>query len=143
MDIAEFVSRCLTCQEVKAEHKCPGGLLQPLPIPEWKWEHITMDFVVGLPKTRRGSDAIWVIVDRLTKTAHFIPIRTTDSIDKLCQKYLTKILRLHGTPVSIIFDRDPRFVFCFWTSFQKALGTKLSLSTAFHPQTDGQSERTI
>ena len=142
-DIAAFVSRCLTCQQVKAEHKHPGGLLQPLPVPEWKWEHITMDFVVGLPRSRRGNDAIWVIVDRLTKSAHFISIKVTDTVDKLCQRYLNEILRLHGAPVSIISDRDPRFISRFWTSFQKALGTKLSLSTAFHPQTDGQSERTI
>ncbi|MGI4568735.1 integrase catalytic domain-containing protein, partial [Klebsiella pneumoniae] len=102
-----------------------------------------MDFVVGLPRSRKGSDAIWVIVDRLTKSAHFIPIRITDKVDKLCQLYLDEILRLHGTPVSIISDRDPRFISRFWATFQKALGTKLSLSTAFHPQTDGQSERTI
>lgn len=77
-DIAEYVSKCLTCQQVKAEHQRPAGTLQPLPIPEWKWDHITMDFVTGLPRSHKGNDAIWVIVDRLTKVAHFLPIKMTD-----------------------------------------------------------------
>ena len=142
-DIADFVSKCLVCQQVKAEHQRPGGLLQPLPIPEWKWEHITMDFVSGLPKARSGHDAIWVIVDRLTKSSHFLAIRMTDSLDKLARMYVREIVRLHGVPVTVVSDRDPRFTSRFWNSFQQAMGTKLSLSTAFHPQTDGQSERTI
>ncbi|KAL0431629.1 UNVERIFIED_CONTAM: Transposon Tf2-12 polyprotein [Sesamum radiatum] len=113
-DVAEFVAKCMTCQQVKAEHQAPAGKLRPLSIPEWKWEKITMDFVVGLPHTFRKHDAIWVIVDRLTKSAHFLPIRQRSSI-----------------------------YFTFLGSLQKALGTKLHFSTAFHPQTDGQSERTI
>ena len=76
-DVADYVSKCLTCQQVKAEHRHPAGLLQSLPIPEWKWEHVTMDFVVGLPRTQQGNDAVWVIVDRLTKSAHFLPIKIT------------------------------------------------------------------
>ena len=84
-DIADFIARCLVCQQVKAEHQRLVGLLQRIPIPEWKWDHITMDFVVGLPRTRRGHDAIWVIVDRLTKSAHFIAIRKTDSLDRLVE----------------------------------------------------------
>ena len=142
-DITEFVSRCLTCQQVKAEHQKPAGLLQSLPIPQWKWERITMDFVVGLPRCRSGHDMIWVIVDRLSKSAHFLPIRNTDSLDRLAQLYVREIIRLHGTPVSIVSVRDPRFTSRFWPSLQNALGTKLHFSTAFHPQTDGQSERTI
>ena len=142
-DIAEFVSRCLTCQQVKAEHQKPAGLLQSLPIPQWKWERITIDFVVGLPRCRNGHDTIWVIVDRLTKSAHFLPIKNSDSLDKLAQLYVREIIRLHGTPVSIVSDRDPRFTSRFWPSLQNALGTKLHFSTAFHPQTNGQSERTI
>ena len=109
-DIAEFVSRCLTCQQVKAEHQKPVGLLQSLPIPQWKLERITMDFVVGLPRCRSGRDTIWVIVDRLTKSAHFLPIRNSDSLDKLAQLYAREIIRLHGTLVSIVSDRDPRFI---------------------------------
>ena len=141
--IAEFVARCLVCQQVKAEHQHPAGLLQALPILEWKWEHITMDFVVGLPRTQQGHDAIWVIVDRLTKSAHFLPVKVSYSLDKLAEVYIREVVRLHGVPFSIVSDRDPRFTSRFWPSLQHALGTKLKFSTAFHPQTDGQSERTI
>ena len=102
-----------------------------------------MDFVVGLPRCRSGHDTILVIVDRLTKSAHFLPIRNSYSLDKLAQLYVREIIRPHGTPVSIVSDRDPRFTSRFWPSLQNALGTKLHFSTAFHPQTDGQSERTI
>ncbi|KAL0293289.1 UNVERIFIED_CONTAM: Transposon Ty3-I Gag-Pol polyprotein [Sesamum calycinum] len=142
-DVAEFVAKCMTCQQVKAEHQAPAGKLRPLSISEWKWEKITMDFVVGLPRTLRKHDAIWVIVDRLTKSAHFLPIRLGNSLDKLVELYVSEIVRLHGVPVSIVSDRDPRFTSCFWESLQGALGTKLHFSTAFHPQTDGQSERMI
>ena len=117
-DIAEFVARCLICQQVKAEHKKPSGTLQPLPIPEWKWEHITMDFVVGLPRTRAGFDAIWVIVDRLTKSAHFLPVRTKFSLDRLAEIYINEIVRLHGVPVSIVSDRDPRLNLDFGQNFR-------------------------
>ena len=142
-DVANFVSKCLTCQQVKAEHQRPAGELQPLPVAEWKWENVTMDFVTGLPRSPRGHDAVWVIVDRLTKTAHFLPIRVTDSIEALSRLYIREIIRLHGIPVSIVSDRDPRFTARFWQGLQSALGTKLLFSTAYHPQTDGQSERTI
>ena len=142
-EIAHFVEQCLTCQQVKMEHQRPSGLLQPLLIPEWKWENISMDFVCGLPRTSKNHDAIWVVVDRLTKSAHFIPIRMNYSLDKLVELYVNEIVRLHGVPVSIVSDRDPRFTSRFWGSLQKALGTKLNFSTAFHPQTDEQSERTI
>ena len=100
--IALYVATCLTCQKVKAERHRPYGTLQPLPVPEWKWERITMDFVTGLPSTPKGMDAIWVIVDRLTKTAHFIPIKTKFSMAKLAQLYMDNIVRLHGVPVSIV-----------------------------------------
>ena len=102
-----------------------------------------MDFMTGLPWTQRQHDAIWVIVDRLTKSAHFLPINVEDSLEKLAQLYVDEIVRLHGVPVSIVSDRDPRFTSRFWPSLQTALGTRLHFSTAFHPQTDGQSERTI
>lgn len=140
-DVAEFVARCLTCQQINAEQQKPSGLLQPLPIAEWKWEHVSMDFVVGLPKSGTGHDAIWVIVDRLTKSAHFIPYCMTYTTERLCQIYLQEVVRLHGVPVSIVSDRDPRFTSKFWSSFQKAFGTSLNLSTAYHPETDGQTER--
>ena len=142
-DIAQFVAQCLVCQQVKAEHQRPAGFLQPLSIPEWKWEHITMDFVTGLPRTLGRNNAIWVIVDRLTKSAHFLPMKVNFSMDRLASLYIKEIVRMHGVPVSIVSDRDPRFTSRFWHSLQKALGTKLSFSTAFYPQTDGQSERVI
>jgi len=142
-DIAEYVARCLTCQQVKAEHQKPGGLLQPLPIPIWKWEHITMDFVVGMPRSLKHHDAIWVVVDRLTKSAHFLPLRTSYNAEQLAELYIKEIMRLHGVPLSIVSDRDTKFASQFWHAFQTAMGTELNLSTAFHPQTDGQSERTI
>ena len=141
--VGDFVRRCLTCQQVKAEHQRPAGLLQPLEIAEWKWEHITMDFVTHLPRTSRKHDAIWVIVDRLTKSAHFLAVRMTFTLEEFCRLYIRDIVRLHGVPVSIVSDRDPRFTAQFWKSFQKAMGTQLSMSTTFHPQTDGQLERTI
>ena len=102
-----------------------------------------MDFMIGLPHTFQKHDAVWVITDRLTKSAHFLPIQTSDSLDKLASLYIAEIVRLHGVPLSIVSDRDPRFTLHFWDSLQKALGTKLHFSTAFHPQTDGQLERTI
>ena len=102
-----------------------------------------MDFVTHLPRTPRRHDVVWVIVDRLTKSAHFLAVRMTFTLDELCRLYIREIVWLHGVPVSIVSDRDPRFTTCFWKSFQKAMGTQLMMSTAFHPQTDGQSERTI
>ncbi|GJW44852.1 putative reverse transcriptase domain-containing protein [Tanacetum coccineum] len=142
-DIATYVSKCLTCARVKAEHQRPSGLLVQPAIPEWKWDNITMDFITKLPKSSQGFDTIWVIVDRLTKSAHFLPIRENDPLDKLARLYLNRIVARHGIPVSIICDRDGRFTSNFWKSFQKALGTDISMSTAYHPETDGQSERTI
>ncbi|KAA0037490.1 retrotransposon protein, putative, Ty3-gypsy subclass [Cucumis melo var. makuwa] len=121
----------------------PGGFLNPLPVPEWKWEHITMDFLFRLPRTFSGHDGIWVIVDRLTKTAQFIPIKATSTLDQLARLYVDKIVSQYEVPVSIVSDRDPRFTFKFWPSLQKAMRTGLKFSTSFHPQTDGQSERTI
>ncbi|GJS85621.1 putative reverse transcriptase domain-containing protein [Tanacetum coccineum] len=115
-EIATYVSKCLTCAKVKAEHQKPSGLLVQPEIPQWKWEKITMDFVTKLPKVSTGQDTIWVIVDQLTKSAHFLPMKETDSIKKLTRQYLKEV---------------------------EALGTQLDMSTAYHPQTDGQSERTI
>ena len=117
---------------MKDEHQRLAGSLQPLSIPEWKWEHITMDFVTGLPRTLGGNNAIWVIVDRLTKSAHFLPMKVNFSMDRLASLYIKEIVRMHGVPVSIVSDRDPRFTSRFWHSLQKALGTKLSFSTNFH-----------
>nr|GFA80337.1 reverse transcriptase domain-containing protein [Tanacetum cinerariifolium] len=119
-----------------------GMLVQPA-IPVWKWDNITMDFVTKLPKSSKGLDTIWVIVDRLTKSAYFLPIRENDPMDKLARLYLDRIVTRQGTPISIIYDCDGRFTSNFWKIFQIALGTNLDMSTAYHPETDGQSEITI
>ncbi|GJW13873.1 reverse transcriptase domain-containing protein [Tanacetum coccineum] len=142
-DIPTYVSKCLTCSKVKAEHQRPSGLLQQPEIPEWKWDKITMDFITKLPRSKSGHDAIWVIVDRLTKSAHFLAIREDYSTEKLAKIYVDEIVERHEVPVSIILDRDGRFTSRCWQTVQKALGTRLDMSTAYHPQTDGQSERTI
>ena len=102
-----------------------------------------MDFVIGLPATQKGHNGVWVIVDGLTKTAHFLPFNTNWSVAKLVRYYVREIVRLHGVPASIVSDRDARFTSRFWQSFQEAMGTELQMSSAYHPQTDGQSERTI
>jgi hypothetical protein len=122
-DIAQFVARCLTCQQVKIEHQRPSGLLQLLSIPQWKWEQISMDFVSGLPRTRRDHDSIWVIVDRLTKSAHFLAVKTTYSLSRLARLFVDEIVRLHGAPISILSDRDPRFTSRFWPRLHQAMGT--------------------
>ncbi|KAL0544475.1 hypothetical protein IC582_019591 [Cucumis melo] len=140
-EVAEFVSRCLVCQQVKAPRQKPAGLLQPLSIPEWKWENVSMDFITRLPRTLRGFTVIWVVVDRLTKSAHFVPGKSTYTASKWAQLYMYEIVRLHGVPVSIVSDRDARFTSKFWKGLQTAMGTRLDFSTAFHPQTDGQTER--
>ena len=142
-EITEYASRCLTYQEAKAEHQRPARLLQSLQIPEWKWEHITIDFVVGLLATQKGHNGVWVVVDRLTKTAHFLPFNIKWSVAQLARYYVREVVRLHGVPASIVSDRDARFTSRFWQSFQEAMGTELQMSSAYHPQTDGQSERTI
>ncbi|GJV50349.1 putative reverse transcriptase domain-containing protein [Tanacetum coccineum] len=120
-DIAEYVNRCLTCSKIKAEHQKPSGFLQQPEIPEWKWEKITMEFVTKLPKSSSGHDTIWT--------------------EKLAKIYTNEIVTRHGVPVSIISDRDGRFTSHLWQAFQKALGTRLDMSTAYHSQTDGQMVR--
>ncbi|GJZ62706.1 putative nucleotidyltransferase, ribonuclease H [Tanacetum coccineum] len=142
-DIAVYVSRCLTCLKVKAKHQRPSGLVQQPEIPEWKWEGITMDFVTKLPRTSSGHDTIWVIVDRLTKSAHFLLMREDYKMDRLARLYLNEIVARHGVLILIIADCDSRFTSRFWQSIQEALGTRLDMSIAYHPQTNGQSECTI
>ncbi|KAA3487578.1 DNA/RNA polymerases superfamily protein [Gossypium australe] len=135
-DISKFVSKCLICQQVKAEHQVPSGLLQPMMTSE-----VTTDFVSGLPLSPKKKDAIWVVVDRLTKSAHFILVRLDYLLERLTKLYIAEIVRLHVVPNSIILDRDLRFTSRFWKKLQEAMDTKLNFSIAFHPQTDRQSER--
>jgi hypothetical protein len=141
-DIAEYVSLCDTYQRVKAEHQRPAGLLQPLKILEWKWEEIGMDFIVGLPRTQDGYDSIWVIVDRLTMVAHFIPVKTTYLCAKLAELYMSRIVCLHGVPKKIVSNRGSQFTSKFWEKLHASMDTKLNFSSAYHLQTDGQIERT-
>jgi hypothetical protein len=109
-EIAEYVALCDTYQRVKAEHQRPAGLLQPMQIPEWKWEEVGTDFIVGLPRTQRGYDSIWVIVDRLTKVAHFLPVKTTYTSAKLAELYMERIVSLYGVPKKIMSDRGTQFI---------------------------------
>jgi hypothetical protein len=140
-DIAEYLAKCIECQQVKAEHRHPAGLLQPLPIPEWKWETISMDFITGLPTSTKQNDAIMVVVDKLSKSAHFIPVKSTCKAIDIANVFLKEIFKLHGMPKEIVSDRDTKFTSNFWKSLMAGLETKLLFSTAYHPQTDGQMER--
>jgi hypothetical protein len=117
-EIAKYISECDTFQRVKANHLKVVGTLQPLPIPSWKWEDLSMDFIVGLPNTSRQHDSIWVIVDRLTKTAHFLPVHTTHRAEKYAEIYIDQIVRLHGIPRTIVSDRGAPFVARFWEQLQ-------------------------
>ncbi|GKD02740.1 putative reverse transcriptase domain-containing protein [Tanacetum coccineum] len=142
-DIATYVSKCLTCSKVKAEHQRPSGLLQQPEILEWKWDKITMDSITKLPRSKSGHDSIWVIVDILTKSAHFLAMHKDYSTKKLVRLYIDEVVARHGVPMSIILDRDGRFTSHFWQTLQKALGTRLDMSITYHPQMDGQSKCTI
>ncbi|GKE44236.1 putative reverse transcriptase domain-containing protein [Tanacetum coccineum] len=135
--------KCLTCAKVKAEHQRPSGLLVQPKIPQWKWDNITKNFITKLPKSSQGYDTIWVNVEQLTKSAIFLPMRETDPLEKMARMYRKEVVMRHRIHVLIICDRDPRFALNLWRSLQKALGTNLDMSTAYHPQTDEQSERTI
>jgi hypothetical protein len=140
-DVAEYVSLCDTCQQVKAEHQRPAGLLQSLQVPECKWEEIVIEFIVVLPRTRSGYDSIWVIMDQLTKVAHVIPVKITYSGPQLAELYMSRIVCLHGVPKKIVFDRGTQFTSKFWERLHETLDTQLRFSSAYHPQTDGQTER--
>ncbi|GJT22959.1 hypothetical protein Tco_0892896 [Tanacetum coccineum] len=134
-----------TCYDLgdMLKHQRPSGLLQQPEIPEWKWDRITMDFITKLPRSSSGHDTIWVIAIRLTKSAHFLAIREDYKMERLARLYIDEIVARHEVPMPIISDRDRRFTSRFWQTLQKALGTRLDMSMAYHPQTDGQSERTI
>jgi hypothetical protein len=140
--VAAHVAMCEVCQKVKVEHQRPTGLLYPLKIPEWKWKEIGMEFITGLSRTSKGYDSIWVIVDRLTKVAHFIPVKTTYKVSQLAELYMARIVSLHSVPKKIILDRGSQFTPRFWKSFHENMDAKLNFSLACHPQTDGQIERT-
>jgi hypothetical protein len=136
-EIAAYVARCDTCCRVKALHIRPAGLLQLLSVPDWKWDDISMDFITGLSTTPKGNDSIWVIVDHLTKSAHFLSVKIAFRPPQYAEKYITEIVRLHSIPKTIMFDRGSQFIAHFWEHLHKGLGTSLVHSATYHPQTDG------
>jgi hypothetical protein len=142
-DVTRYMSKCLTCFQVNAEHQKPYRRVQPLDIPEWKWTKITMDLITKLPRMSKGYDTIRVIVDHSTKSANFLPIRETYSSERMAELFVKEIVAKHGVPASIVSDRDTLSTSRFWKKFHEAMGTRLNISTTYHPQTDGQSERTI
>eukprot|EP00253_Pinus_taeda_P002818 PITA_02818 len=139
-DAIESLSRCLECQQIKAKHQHPTGLLQLLPIPEWKWETISMDFITGLPKTRKNNDSIMVVVDKLSKSAHFIPVQSTYKAVQIAHIFMQNIFNLHGLPKTIISDQDVKFTSAFWRTLFGELGTQLNFSIAYHPQTERMNQ---
>jgi hypothetical protein len=126
---------------VKAFHMKSTGLLQPLLVSDWKWDDISIDFIIGLPTTQKGNDSIWVILDCLTKSAHFLPVKTAFRPPQYVERYIAEIIWLHGIPKTIVSDRGSQFTAHFWEHLHKGLGTNLVRSTAYHPQIDGQTER--
>jgi hypothetical protein len=139
-DVESFVKQCEICQKAKHNQQHPSGLLQPIPIPTRAWQGLSMDFVEGLPPSEHYN-AIVVVVDRLTKYAHFFPVRHPYNAQGIAKLFLDNVVRLHGLPKSIVTDRDPVFLSNFWKELFKLYAVKLTMSTAYHPQTDGQTER--
>jgi hypothetical protein len=139
--VVDFISICLECKKVKAEHRHPACFLQPLPIPKWKWEVVTMDFITKLPRTNKQHDSIMVVVDKLTKAAHFIPVKFTHKATNISDVDMKEIARLHGIPKTIVSHRDPKFTSKFWKGLFNGFGTNLNFSTTYHLESDGQTER--
>jgi hypothetical protein len=137
--VQDMVRQCTVCQRYKSQHLHPAGLLQPLPVLQGVWTDIALDFVEALPRVR-GKSVILTVVDRFSKYCHFIPLAHPYSAGSVAQAFFADIVRLHGVPQSIVSDRDPVFTSTFWAELMRLMGTKLQLTSAFHPQSDGQSE---
>ena len=138
-DVASYIAKCMECQRVKVEHRHLAGLLQPLPILEWKCVVVTIDFITKFPQSSRQHDSIIVVVDKLTKATHFVPVKSTHKATNITKIYMREIARLHGIPKAIVSDRDSKFTSNFWKGLFKEFGTSPNLGTAYHPQTDGQT----
>jgi hypothetical protein len=136
-EIAEYITRCMECQKDKVEHRHPTELLQRLPIPEWKWDVVTMNFITGLPKMSKQHDSIMVVVEKLTKATHFIPLKTTHRVANVADIFLKEVARLHKIPKTIVSDRDPKFTSNFWKGLFKGFKTNLNFSTTYHLESDG------
>ena len=132
-ELEEYIAKCFECQQVKNEHQHPVVLLQPLPIPIWKWEVISIDFLTGLPRNKNLNDSIMVVVDKLIKATHFILVKTTYKVANIADIFMKQIFRLHGIPKLIISDKDPKFTGNFWKSFFKGMNTTLNFSAYFNP----------
>ena len=135
----QHVQECSICQQNKIENIHPAGLLQPLPIPEQKWESVSMDFITGLPKVQ-GRDCLYVVVDRLTKFAHFFSISFDYSVAQVAELFFREVVKLNGLPKTIVSDRDSRFTGAFWQELFRLVGIELTTSMSYHPQSDGQTE---
>ncbi|CAI7747724.1 unnamed protein product, partial [Closterium sp. NIES-54] len=140
-DVQKFVTSCDTCQRMKSSKQKKAGLLQPLPVPEQPWQVVRLDFITGLPPTNAGHDAILVVIDKFSKMGHFIPTHTTACTEETAHLFLKHIISQHGIPTTLISDRDPKFTSKFWKELMSLMGTRLAMSSAYHPQTDGQTER--
>ena len=140
IEVRDFVLGCEVCQQEKSVHRLPAGLLEPLTLPEQKWADVSMGFILGLPKIDSGFDGILTVVDRATKMVHLVPVQQTITASEIALIYWQQVGKLHGIPRSIVSDRDPQFVSKFWQEIWRLLGTKLRMSSAHHPQTDGQTE---
>jgi hypothetical protein len=138
-EIVDFIAKCLECQRVRDKHIHPVGLLQPLPIHEWKWEVVTMDFIMGYPRKSKQHDAIMVVVDKITKVTHFIPMKTTHKETNVVDIYMREVACLHGISKTIVSDRDPNFTSKFWKGLYKGFRTNLNFSTTYHPDSDGKT----
>jgi hypothetical protein len=140
-DIVEYIAKCLECQRVKDEHRHPVVLLKPLPIPQWKWEVVTMDFITRFPRTNKHHDVIMVVVEKLTKATHFIPMKVTHKETNVDDIYMREVSHLYGIPKTIVFDKDPNFTLNFWKGLFQGFRTNLNFSTTYHPDSDGKIER--
>jgi hypothetical protein len=140
-EIAEYIARCMEFQKVKVEHRNPVGLLQPFSILEWKWEVVTMDFIMGFPRIGKLHDSIMVVVDKITKDAHFISLKNTHKATDVADIFMKEVARLHKIPKIIVSNRDLKFTSNFWKGLFKGFKTNMKFSTTYHPDSDGQTER--